>query len=395
MKRFVLLLILVFFVMPGLFAQNTLDEIEIARKCAALMRRPNVDNELKEWLRRLEMVDSKLANEYKREIRAVDKFKTSERLSGEDKFFLASAFEYGHLGMPCDLDRAVLLYEESVSGYRQGGEDVAIKLGLIGLSFVSDYSDYDRAYIVGKKAIAIGEKYGNADEVGLGIYYYTEWPGDDICAVGKQREARGELKDAFCCYYVGSSYGSGSATAELARCYADGIAVNRNIDMAYDLMVTATRMGYVDSERRSDAYARRINQRNAAIYAEKQRQEEEKYLRQRNASVMEVVAVGAVIAGIVALVGKAFTSSSSSSVSSSYSPPSYSSSSYSSSSSSSSSSYSICPDCSGRGMMNCIYCYGSGIIKGGMFSSDEVCFSCKGTGTKWCWHCGGKGSKKN
>lgn len=101
-----------------------------------------------------------------------------------------------------------------------------------------------------------------------------------------------------------------------------------------------------------------------------------------------ILVIGALAAAITSLSNSKSSSSSSSRSSSSSS---YSRSSYSSSSSSSSSS--LCSYCSGRGMMNCVWCYGRGIRSGGWFSSDETCSWCKGRGQVWCYHCNGKGSR--
>lgn len=388
MRRFVLFIILLGLAVPNLMAQDDYARRRTAEDaCIDLLRKPSLDKaQFNKWINELEKYDSERAETFKKEVKAIDKHKAGKRLSSEDKYYLADAFQYGHLGIPRNLDVAVTLLEESTTGFREGREDVAMAMGWIGFDYVREFSDYERAYNLGRKAIAIGQKYGDAEEIGLGKYFYTEWPGADMCGHGRQLEAKGKLKDAFCCYYVGASYGSGSAAAELARCYADGIGVNRDIDMAYTLMVTAVTLGYDDVERRSDEYARRINQRNAAIYAERQRQAEERYKRENTSSVVGAVVAGAIVVGIGALIGKAFSSAASSSGSS------YSSSS-SSSSYSSSGTVSLCPDCSGRGMMNCVWCHGTGIIKGGWFESDDVCFSCKGAGQVWCWHCNGKGSR--
>lgn len=108
-----------------------------------------------------------------------------------------------------------------------------------------------------------------------------------------------------------------------------------------------------------------------------------------NSGVKTAAAIG-VFVGLAAVIIDAISSSSSSSSTSSYSS---SSSSYSSSSSSSSSS--VCTYCTGRGMENCVWCHGSGIISGGWFEEDQICFSCKGQGRVWCWHCSGRGTVRN
>lgn len=94
-----------------------------------------------------------------------------------------------------------------------------------------------------------------------------------------------------------------------------------------------------------------------------------------------IVGAGALIYGLFKWLGSGTsTSSSSSSYSSSYS-------------SSSNNSTSLCPKCSGRGMEKCVWCYGSGILKGGLFEEDKTCYWCDGKGEKWCWTCNGTGSK--
>lgn len=110
-----------------------------------------------------------------------------------------------------------------------------------------------------------------------------------------------------------------------------------------------------------------------------------------NSSIKAATAIGVFI-GLAACIIDAISSSSSSS-SSSYSSSSSSSSRSSYSSSSSSRSKSVCSECTGRGMMNCPWCYGSGIRKGGWFEADETCISCKGKGQIWCYHCSGRGSR--
>ncbi len=104
-----------------------------------------------------------------------------------------------------------------------------------------------------------------------------------------------------------------------------------------------------------------------------------------------ILVIGALAAAITSLSNSKSSSSSSSHSSSSSSSSSSSRSSYSSSSTSSSSS--LCSYCSGRGMMNCVWCYGRGIRSGGWFSSDETCSWCKGRGQVWCYHCSGRGSR--
>lgn len=114
--------------------------------------------------------------------------------------------------------------------------------------------------------------------------------------------------------------------------------------------------------------------------------------RNNNDSSIKAAAAIGVFIGLAAVFIDAissYSSSKSSSSSSSYSSSSSSSSSYSSSSRSTS----LCSYCSGRGMENCIWCYGSGIRKGGWFEEDETCWHCKGQGRVWCWHCNGKGSR--
>lgn len=110
-----------------------------------------------------------------------------------------------------------------------------------------------------------------------------------------------------------------------------------------------------------------------------------------NSTIKTATAIGVFI-GLAACIIDAISSSSSSS-SSSYSSSSSSSSRSSYSSSSSSRSKSVCSECTGRGMMNCPWCYGSGIRKGGWFEADETCISCKGKGQIWCYHCSGRGSR--
>ena len=106
-----------------------------------------------------------------------------------------------------------------------------------------------------------------------------------------------------------------------------------------------------------------------------------------NSGVKTAAAIGVFI-GLAACIIDAISSSSSSSSSSSYSSYSSSSSSYSSSSSSTS----LCSYCTGRGMMNCSWCGGSG-IRSSWIEGDEVCVWCKGRGQVWCYNCNGRGSR--
>lgn len=321
-------------------------------------------------------------------INALKRFRAhNTRLSADDYYYLAQIIQEGWYGETKDVDRALCYME---TAYRMNttvsADDLADFYDEIAFSYILD-EEYEKAMEMGMNAIRLT---GNRE--------VTQTTGESVCNVGWGHENDGRYRDAFNCYRVGAAFGSSLATAELARCYANGIYVGRDIDKAFALIKTAKELGYDDPNNRYWTYKRQIDDRDYAAYADWQRDAQDHYKRENKGSTLAgLVVVGALVAGVVALVANAGDSSSSSSSSSYSSSSSSSSSSYSSSysSSSSGSSMSLCPDCSGRGMMNCIWCYGSGILKGGWFESDQVCYHCNGTGQKWCWHCNGKGSRKN
>ena len=209
---------------------------------------------------------------------------------------------------------------------------------------------------------------------------------------------------------IGAEFGNPYCVAEIGMCYWIGLDVDKDIHKTKALLETAKRIdGYDPSfyKEYEDTYqlAQKAVDHEYEALRRKQLMAEDDYKRSyassSSSSLGPVIVLGAIIAGLAAICdaidtpSKPSSTSSYSSSSRSSSSASYSSSHSHSSSSSSSSSYSICPDCSGRGMMICVWCHGTGICDGGWFSADSECSFCKGKGQVYCWHCSGRGSRKN
>ena len=318
------------------------------------------------------------------EINALKRFRAGNKnLSALDYYHLAYVFQEGDFGETKNTDRALLFMEKA---YRMGedvdSDDLAEFYDEVAFDYVLN-NQLDKAMDMGMNAIRLTGSTDITKSSGEGTY----WEGY------QEYEKNGDYRKAFDFYRVGAAFGSDLATAALARYYAEGIYVSPDIDKAFALIKSAKQLGYKDPNNRYDAYQRRINERNYAYYDNWQREAQNHYKQENRNLVAGLVVTGAIIAGIVSLVsnaGRSSSSSSSYSSSSSSNRSSYSSSSSSSYSSSSSSSH-VCPDCTGRGMMNCMWCHGRGYTSG-FFSGDEVCFRCEGSGRLWCWHCNGKGS---
>ena len=247
-------------------------------------------------------------------INALRKYRSGRGgLTASDYYYLAEIVEDGDYGEPKNLDLAITFMEKAAGmGDPDAQEDLADFIGGIAFDYFLD-DDFDNAYRVADRAIRMS-----------GNYEPTSFCGDLICSNGQDYERGGESRNAYECYRLGSAFGSGIATAELARCYAEGIYVLRDWDKAFALIKTAKALGYNDTQGRYYEYQRRINERNSALYANQQQRAEEQFKRQNSSSIGGWLVLGAVVAGIAALCSSdsgsssSYSSSSSSSSSSSY-----------------------------------------------------------------------------
>ena len=317
-------------------------------------------------------------------VNAYQKYKKGKRLSAEEEYYLAEVYLNGYFGERFDPQR----YLSLINSAAKRGDDYAqydVELGVPFAHLASEYlfmDDLERTRYYGQKAIQISGDFRETEGIGL------------VCA-NRALNARisRNYKLAYTYARLGADMGNASATAELALCYGYGYGVAKDIDKAYALLRTAREMPYYsfydEYERAYTAFGRQTNSSRLSAINTAQYNAENNLMRSassnNSSSILRTfVASALVVAGIVAVceaLAPKSTSSSSSSSNSYYT------------SLSSSNSVSLCPDCSGRGMMNCVWCYGTGIIKGGLLSHDETCFHCEGRGQEWCWHCSGRGSR--
>lgn len=318
-------------------------------------------------------------------VEAYQKYKKGKRLKATDEYYLAEVYLYGYFGERFNPQKYLSLVNSAAN---RGDEDAQydVEEGIPFAQIAGEYllSDLvDPARYWGLKAIEIKGDFSHTEFLGL------------ICANRALNFRIGRnYKLAYEYARLGGELGNANATAELALCYGNGYGVLKDVDKAYALMKTARQMhprGYGLSdpkgeyERAYSTFARQTSSNRLSSIQRAQNNAENNLKRSASASSSQsmrmFIATACVVAGVVAIC-EAFAPKSSSHSSDSY---------YTSLSASNS--ISICPDCTGRGMENCVWCSGSGIIKGGFFSNDHECSYCNGKGQVWCWHCNGRGSR--
>ena len=328
-------------------------------------------------------------------IEAYSKYKSRKRLTADEEYYLAEVFLEGYFGESFNPKKYLSLLNSAANrGSKEARYDIETGYPFANLANVYfDLDNYKLTRYYAEKAIELSGDYRGLSGIGV------------VCA---NRSYNAILEDNYQTAYLyarlGADMGDYSALANLAICYTGGYGVTKDIDKAYALMKIAKdhNYGFWTRNELSDKYdylydtlERHVNRTRLSKIQTAQNNAERNLNRTATSNSSErlrtVVALGCVIAGIVAICDAIDLPSPSSSSSSSSSYSSGTSSYYSSLSASNS--VSICPDCSGRGMMNCVWCYGSGVQKGGWFSSDEICWHCDGAGKTWCWHCNGKGSR--